>query len=203
MHGPTTQEDRVASTVLRCAAPGEPAHPATSPREWVQRASIVLAPALVYLTIRQVSLLVLAWMSAVTGVSTRGALTSWDGSWFLGLAAGGYDGVPAGLTDAFGMRTDQTPLAFFPGYPALIAALSWLPGIGVMTAAFVVSVGAGVVAAHGLARLVELVPRGSRRAGLVLVALFAASPMSIVLSMTYSESLFCALAAWCLVGLLR
>lgn len=193
----------MASTVLRRAAPGEPAPPATSLREWVQRASIVLAPALVYLTIRQVSLLVLAWMSAATGVSTRGALTSWDGSWFLGLATGGYDGVPAALTDAFGMRTDQTSLAFFPGYPALIAALSWLPGIGVLTAAFVVSVGAGVVAAHGLARLAELVPRGSRRAGLVLVALFAASPMSIVLSMTYSESLFCALAAWCLVGLLR
>jgi hypothetical protein len=47
------------------------------------------------------------------------------------------------------------------------------------------------------------VPRGSRKAGLVLVALFAAAPMSIVLSMAYSEALFCALAVWCLVGLLR
>jgi hypothetical protein len=37
----------------------------------------------------------------------------------------------------------------------------------------------------------------------VLVALFAAAPMSIVLSMTYSEALFCALAIWCLLGLLR
>jgi hypothetical protein len=52
-------------------------------------------------------------------------------------------------------------------------------------------------------RLAELAPGGSRRAGLILVALFAAAPMAIVLSMTYSEALFCALAVWCLVGLLR
>lgn len=169
----------------------------------LQRATTLLAPALVYLTIRQVSLLVLAWMSAATGVGMRHALTSWDGSWFLGLAAGGYGGVPAGLTDAFGTRTADTALAFFPGYPALVAALSWLTGLGVSTAAFAVTVTAGVAAAYGLVRLAEEVPNGSWRAGLVLVALFAASPMSIVLSMTYSEALFCALAVWCLVGLLR
>lgn len=195
----------MASTVLP-RVPSEPPPDAGSPGpgpQRLQRVSTVLAPALVYLTIRQVSLLVLAWMSAAAGVGTRDELTSWDGVWYLALAAGGYDGVPAGLTDAFGTRTAHTPLAFFPGYPALVATLSWLPGIGVVTAAFLVSTGAGVSAAYGLARLAELVPGGSRRAGLVLVALFAAQPMAIVLSMTYSEGLFCALAVWCLVGLLR
>lgn len=169
----------------------------------MHRISNVLAPALVYLTIRQASLLVLAWMSTAAGVSPRSALTSWDGAWFLGLAAGGYAGVPAGLVDAFGARTAQTSLAFFPGYPALVAATSAVFGVGVTAAAFVVSIGAGVVAAYGLVRLAEAVPYGSRRAGLVLVALFAATPMSIVLSMTYSEALFCALAVWCLLGVLR
>ncbi|MGH4013866.1 MAG: hypothetical protein ACRDSL_08030 [Pseudonocardiaceae bacterium] len=193
----------MASTVLPRAAPGAPSTPATSLGGRLRRVSSLLAPALVYLTIRQVSLLVLAWMSAATGAGTRSALTSWDGSWFLGLAAGGYAGVPAGLTDAFGSRTAYTPLAFFPGYPALVAAVSWLPGVGVLAAAFAVTTGAGVAAAYGLVRLAELVPRGSRKAGLVLVALFAASPISIVLSMTYSEALFCALAVWCLVGLLH
>ncbi|MGH3964246.1 MAG: hypothetical protein ACRDRY_13480 [Pseudonocardiaceae bacterium] len=189
----------MASTVLPTSTSGQSAP--TLRR--VHRASALLAPALVYLTIRQVSLLVLAWMSAATGVATSTALTSWDGAWFLGLATGGYSGVPAGLVDAFGVRTPQTSLAFFPGYPALIAAVSWASGIGVTAAAFVVSTGAGVVAAYGLVRLAETVPYGSRRAGLVLVALFAAAPMSIVLSMTYSEALFCALAVWCLLGLLR
>lgn len=167
------------------------------------RAGALLAPALVYLAVRQVSLLVLAWMSVATGISTGSALTSWDGAWFLALAAGGYDGVPAGFVDAFGAHTPQTSLAFFPGYPGLVAAVSWMSGVEVTAAAFVVSVGAGVVAGYGLVRLAETVPHGSRRAGLVLVGLFAAAPMSIVLSMTYSEALFCALAVWCLVGLLR
>ncbi|MGH3796438.1 MAG: hypothetical protein ACRDSP_16285 [Pseudonocardiaceae bacterium] len=193
----------MASTVLSRAAPGENASAPSPLIGRLQRATTLLAPALVYLTIRQVSLLVLAWMSAATGVGMRGALTSWDGSWFLGLAAGGYGGVPPGLTDAFGARSSETALAFFPGYPALVAAVSWLTEIGVTAAAFTVTGAAGVLTAYGLVRLAEVVPHGSRRAGLVLVALFAAAPMSIVLSMTYSESLFCALAAWCLVGLLR
>jgi hypothetical protein len=167
------------------------------------RLSVLLAPALVYLAIRQLSLLVLGWMSTATGISIRSTLTSWDGAWFLGLATGGYSGIPAGLVDAFGTRASHTSLAFFPGYPALIAAVAWLPGVGVITAAFVVTVGAGVATAYGLVRLAETVPHGSWKAGLVLVALFAATPMSIVLSMTYSEALFCALAVWCLLGLLR
>jgi hypothetical protein len=191
----------VASTVLAASASGQAAPIPSVAR--LQRVSALLAPALVYLTIRQVSLLVLVWMSTAIGVSTRSALTSWDGAWFLSLAAGGYDGVPAGMVDAFGERTAQTSLAFFPGYPALVAAVSWVSGVGVTAAAFVVSAGAGVAAAYGLVRLAETVPHGSRRAGLVLVALFAAAPMSIVLSMTYSEALFCALAIWCLFGLLR
>ncbi len=42
-----------------------------------------------------------------------------------------------------------------------------------------------------------------RRAGLLLTVLFAAAPMGIVLSMAYTEALFCALAAWALVGVLE
>jgi hypothetical protein len=37
----------------------------------------------------------------------------------------------------------------------------------------------------------------------LLVALFAAAPMGVVLSMAYTEALFCALAVWALVGVLR
>lgn len=193
----------MACTALRPAASDAGSPLPAAPAIRVQRLTALLAPALVYLTIRQVSLLVLAWMSAATGVGMRSALTAWDGAWFLGLAAGGYGGVPAGLTDAFGARTADTPLAFFPGYPALVAGVSWLPGVGVTTAAFAVTVGAGIAAAYGMMRLTGSVPGGTRRAGLVLVALFAASPMSIVLSMTYSEALFCALAVWCLAAVLR
>jgi len=60
-----------------------------------------------------------------------------------------------------------------------------------------------VAAAYALTAIGELVPGGSRRAGLLLTALFGATPMSVVLSMAYTEALFCALAAWALVGVLR
>ncbi len=39
--------------------------------------------------------------------------------------------------------------------------------------------------------------------GLITVALFAATPMSIVLNMAYTEALFCAVAVWALIGVLE
>lgn len=166
-----------------------------------------LAPALVYLAVRQVGLLVLAWMSSANGVSVLDALTSWDGQWFLGLAAGGYGEVPGELTDASGRRLPETPLAFFPGYPAAIAAVALLPGVGEIGAALAVSTVSGVALAYGLMRLAGCLAEGSPefryRAGLLLVMLVAAAPMGVAFSMAYSEALFCALAVWALVGLLR
>jgi hypothetical protein len=67
-------------------------------RRWID----TLAPALVYLAIRQIGLLVLVCMSSATGSSTTAELTSWDGQRFLGIAGGGYDGVPAEMIDRFG-----------------------------------------------------------------------------------------------------
>ncbi|MPZ64616.1 MAG: hypothetical protein GEU83_03545 [Pseudonocardiaceae bacterium] len=162
---------------------------------------------MVYLVVCQIGLLVLAWMASRNGVAVTSLLASWDGEWFLALAGGGYDGVSPEFADAFGWRTPDTPLAFFPGYPALVAAVAGLPGVTRLAAALGVTVVAGVVCAYGLARLVRALPFGSpelrQAGGLVLVALFAASPMGVVLSMAYSEALFCALAAWALVGVLE
>src|SRR5262245_48710216 len=138
--------------------------------------------------------------------SVSEALRSWDGQWFLAIAGGGYTGVPDGLVDAFGQRSAETPLAFFPGYPTVVrwfAAIDGSGGIGLVTSALTVTIASGVVCSYGLARLGETINGGSRRVGLILVALFAAAPMSVVLSMAYSEAMFCALAVWSLVGLLE
>ncbi|HEX4724433.1 MAG TPA: hypothetical protein VH333_18080 [Pseudonocardiaceae bacterium] len=167
-------------------------------RRWLTR----LGPALLYLGIRELGLLVLAWTGGREGTSVTDALTSWDGQWYLGIAGGGYGGVSGRLLDAFGRRTQDTPLAFFPGYPYAVRWVADLPGVGLVAAAFTVSLACGVACAYALARLGRLVG-GSAQVGLVLVALFAASPMGIVLSMAYSEAMFCALAAWALVGVLE
>jgi hypothetical protein len=179
----------------------------TAPPRWtVRRAGALLAPALIFLAIREFGLLVLNWMAAATDRSVSEALRSWDGQWFLAIAEGGYRGVPHALVDAFGQRSAETPLAFFPGYPTVVrwlAAVDGDGGIGLVTASFTVTIVSGVVCAYALARIGGHIRGGSRRTGLILVALFAATPMSIVLSMAYSEAMFCALAAWSLVGILE
>ncbi|KAA2262460.1 hypothetical protein F0L68_13105 [Solihabitans fulvus] len=158
---------------------------------------------MLYLAAREFGLLVLNWMAAQNGKAVTPALTSWDGQWFLGIAQGGYANVPQSLADAFGRRTAETPLAFFPGYPTLVRWVAALPGVQLVGAAFAVSLVSGVFCAYGLHRLGSRINGGSPRVGLVLVALFAASPMAIVLSMTYSEATFCAFAAWALVGVVE
>jgi hypothetical protein len=169
-------------------------------RAW-PRVAHVLAPAGVYLGIRAVGVVALALMGG--GSRLVPELTSWDAAWLLAIAEHGYGGVPAGMVDAYGNHTPDTPLGFFPGYPALVAAVGVLTGGDLVVAALLVATGSGVAAAYAMTRIGELVPGGSRRTGLLLTALFAATPMSIVLSMAYTEALFCALAAWALVGVLR
>ena len=161
-----------------------------------------LAAAAVYLLIRAVGFAVLYWYAAAHDSSVSAALTKWDGHWFLGIADHGYRGVPLDLVDAFGRRTDATAFAFFPGYPSLVAGVALLPWVSVFGAALGVNVVSGTVAAIGLGRLGSTIT-GSPRVGLLLVALFAAAPMGVVLSMTYSEALFCALGFWALNGVLE
>lgn len=162
-----------------------------------------LAPAALFVAVRLVGLLLLVLVANAQGEEPAGALGSWDAHWFLGIAQGGYSGVPAGLVDAYGRRTAETPLAFFPGYPAMVSVIAFVTGLPMLPAGLVATTLAGILAAGGIARIGELVPGGSRRVGLILVTLFAAAPMSIVFTMAYSEALFCALAAWALVALLR
>jgi hypothetical protein len=145
---------------------------------------------------------------AARGSGLVNELRSWDGVWMLAIAARGYDRVPLTLVDAFGRHTADTAYAFFPGYPATVAVTALLTGGNLVAAALLVSAVAGMVAAYGLVALAgslppELTPGGPRRVGLLLVALFAAAPMGVVLSMAYTEALFCALAVWALVGALR
>jgi hypothetical protein len=176
------------------------------PRWTVHRAGSLLAPALIFLGIRELGLLVLTWMAGRNFHSVSETLRSWDGQWFLAIAGGGYTGVPDGLVDAFGHRSAETPLAFFPGYPMVVrwfAAIDGSGGIGLVTSALTVTIASGVLCSYGLARLGTHIRGGSRRTGLILVALFSVAPMSVVLSMAYSEAMFCAFAVWTLVGVLE
>jgi hypothetical protein len=129
-------------------------------------------------------------------------MKAWDGDWYLSIAENGYDNVPGRFVDATGHHTPNTPLAFFPLYPWLIRLLAPVTGSDTLAAGMVVSLIAGCAAACALFRIAQIVdPRP--KTGLLLVALWAGAPMSITLSMAYTEALFTALAAWALIGVLE
>ena len=97
----------------------------------------------------------------------------------LSIAQYGYDGVPVTLVDAFGRHTADT-LRVLPRLSGRDRRRRRADRGQLVVAALLVTTLAGVVAAYGLVRLAELMPGGSRRAGLLLVALFAAAPMGVV-----------------------
>src|SRR5205085_1452821 len=113
-----------------------------------------------------------------------------DGRHYRDIAAHGYAYPPGQLAHA-------SVFSWFPGYPAAIDALAWLPWITLVTAGLVVTAAAGMAAAWGLTRL-GLKLAGDARVSLLLVAIWAGAPGSAVLAMTYAEALCCALASWAL-----
>lgn len=139
-----------------------------------------------------------ALVAAARDRSIVAGLTSWDGRLFLRIAAIGYPPLPTGLAGA----DVDTSMAFFPAYPLLMRFTDGLTGIGLVAAGFVVTAVAGAALGIGLVELAHEVGM-SRRVGLLWVAVAGASPLSVVFIMTYTEALFCALATWALVAVLR
>jgi hypothetical protein len=164
-----------------------------SDRLW--RALIALAPAIIFSIGRVLNLGLLEWLAAKHDRDPLVELTSWDGLRFLAIAEHGYTWV----TDA---RAPASP-AFFPAYPWATSLVSNAFSVEIRTAAFLVSAAGGLVTAYGLVALAALVPSLKRQHGLILVAIFSIAPMSLVLSMAYTEALYCAFAVWSLVFLLR
>lgn len=123
----------------------------------------------------------------------RGNLLIWDGGWFLRVA----EGYPQGYTYGPTGTLEANELAFFPLYPMLIRLLSALgadPGSAAITVSWLASAGAAI-ALHLLGTSLW-----GKRAGWALVGILFGAPMSVVLSMAYTESLFLALLAGMLVA---
>jgi hypothetical protein len=110
------------------------------------------------------------WQALVTATERQ------DAAWFLRIATGGY-------------AVGDGSAAFFPLYPMAIKALAWLPGIGPLGAALIVSnacfVGA-LVMLHGLTRLEGFSDRVARTT-ILLIAIF---PTAFFFLAPYSEAPF-------------
>ena len=120
-------------------------------------------------------------------------MKSSDGGHYSAIAAHGYT-YPAG------QLAHASVFSWFPGYPAVIDSIAWLPGVTIVAAGLVVVAVAGLAAAWGLTAL-GMKLTGDPRISLLMVAIWAVAPSSTVLSMMYAEALFCALAIWALVAL--
>jgi hypothetical protein len=131
------------------------------------------------------------------GRSTLDLLTKADGLVYLGIAQNGYAPLPP--IGANGIYTKPPDLAFFPLYPATIRVLSWAvdPRLAAVLAALV----AGAVAT--VLMTLWAIPRTGEVGAITLVAIWSLWPSSVVLSMGYSEALFTATVAGCLLALQR
>ncbi|GLL02014.1 hypothetical protein GCM10017581_037560 [Dactylosporangium matsuzakiense] len=169
------------------------------------RTTLIAFPLGIYALSRLVQLLLLWWMAPDDKIRDR--LLAWDGGHFVRVAEEGY---PAGYSYDVDGHLTGNGLAFFPGYPMTVRFVHYLTTLEYGTSAITVSWIAGAVAAVLLCAL------GTRlydeRTGLALTALFCVQPMSMALSMGYSEALFTAFVvgmllcahrgAWLLAGVL-
>jgi hypothetical protein len=194
--------DRVNPDIDDAPAP-TPAEPESGARSrWSipqpPRLSLPVTGMLIYAGIRALSVAIAAYLLGHGQYRLRGwSLVRWmrssDGGHYQAIAAHGYT-YPAG------QLAHASVFSWFPGYPAVIDAIAWLPGVTIVAAGLVVTAVAGLAAAWGLTAL-GLKLTGDPRISLLLVAVWAVAPSSTVLSMMYAEALFCALAIWALVAL--
>ena len=151
----------------------------------------------VYVVVRAATLVAVVVAAQGSPVPVLDLLTKADGLRYLAIAADGYGSPPPIGPD--GAYTETTNLAFFPLYPATIRLLSWAmdPRVAAVLAALV----AGLVAA--ILMTLWAVPRVGRTGAVVVVALWSLWPSAVVYGMGYSESLFVATVAGCLLALQR
>ena len=103
----------------------------------------------------------------------------WDARWFVQISENGYAAVPE-------------TAAFFPLYPALVHALTWVTG-STLVAGTLISLASAAVAAAVLAELArKLLGDRAARDTVLYLALY---PVAFVFTAVYSDALFLALAA--------
>jgi hypothetical protein len=166
-------------------------------RTLARRLLPLAVPVALYGATRLLQVAVLWWMLPPQGPGLRTFLLHrWDGELFLRLAREGYPRHP---NSHFDLPTSQ--LAFFPLFPKTVRALVRVTG-----APYDLT-GLAVVTAFGVAAAVLVYLLGAdlydRRVGAALVVLLCAQPLSIVLSMPYTEAPFLAFAAGMLLALRR
>ncbi|MGZ8651205.1 MAG: mannosyltransferase family protein [Actinomycetota bacterium] len=150
----------------------------------------------VYLLSRAATFVAAAGIALISRSSVGDVLARWDGGWYLSIVRDGY---PSFVPPGSGVAA-QSSLAFFPGYPLVVRAVSGPLGLSPVFVGCAVSLVAGLGAAVALWHLaVRLTDETTADRTVVL---FAFLPSAFVMSMIYADALFLFLAACCLIALL-
>jgi hypothetical protein len=127
----------------------------------------------------------------------RNLLVRWDAHYYDSIARGGYPAVlPAGPDGAVLANN----WAFFPAFPFAVRLLTGGTGLEFETAAVILNLAAGGVAAVLIARIVNAY--AGEPEALAAVALWSFFPTSFLLQAPYSEALFLACSSACLHALI-
>jgi hypothetical protein len=121
-------------------------------------------------------------------VEIHSGLVAWDAAWYRDIARLGYDRVPL------------EGLRFFPVFPLLARALSWLPGADAGFGVVFVANASALALGFALYRLV-MQERGDSELARRAVWLVYLAPPAFVLVMGYAEATFMTFAALALLGL--
>jgi hypothetical protein len=133
---------------------------------------------------------VLTTLQVAARLRLQASLLGWDGGWYRAIARGGYDAVA------------REGLRFFPLFPLLGHAVTWLPGVNAGAAVVIVANVAALALGFAVRALVleERADEALARRAVWLVYLL---PPAFVLVMGYAEALFMTGAAVVLLALRR
>jgi hypothetical protein len=124
-------------------------------------------------------------------------LYRWDASFYRAV---GYLGYPATAPTPASEAADRT-WAFYPIYPFATRIVSSLTGLDFENAGVIVNLLAGAIAVMCFAALVDRIL--GRSAAIRAAMLWAFFPTAIILQLPYSEAVYLAFAAGCLLALVH
>ncbi|MFJ9150814.1 hypothetical protein ACIRP7_22700 [Streptomyces sp. NPDC102270] len=171
--------------------------PPSEQRRWRSELRKALPALALFASVRLTGVILATLWSLHLGKHPRTVLgLEWDGRWYRHIAQYGYGLIVHAEAGHFVWND----LAFFPLFPGLIRAVNTVLPIGLVNVALLITWSAALVAAWGVYAVGELLH--GRRAGILLVALWALLPHAIILTMAYTEPLMTACAAWSLYAVL-
>ena len=149
------------------------------------------------LLVRAITIGALGISAARAGHPLSWAVTNFDGGWYAKLSSGGY---PAELPTNPDGSVAASTAGFFPLFALTIRPLTAL-GLPFATASLILV----TLSATAAAMLIAMVVRhyAEPRTAWLTAAAWSVFPTSGILSAAYSEALFTALAAGCLLALVR